>query len=352
VTETTRTTPEQAAAAFRRIAETARSEHAPLYEHVAAGVAADPDLLELSTHARPGQSLVYLLFDAVQYLLLGGARHELARYYPSITETPLDAADVFPVFRAFCLENAETIKTLVANHNNQTNEVGRLAALLPALSEAARRGGGKPLGIVEVGPAAGLNLCFDRYYFDYGRVQWGDDASPVRIVCQLEAAATPPLSPGLPAVAYRVGLDVEPIDLSDDDAARWMLSSTWPDHRDLQLMQRRAIDLLRRDPPRLVLGDALAVGPLLDAVPADLTLCVYQSFMISHLSEAEREQFLAILAAESRRRPVYFVSMTGAGIGGGSRRGRVDLLSWVEGRHESVQLVEGHSHGRSLRWLG
>ena len=57
--------------------------------------------------------------------------------------------------------------------STQTNEVGRCAALLPALTQlavdapGAPHGGGRPLGLVEVGASAGLNLLVDRYGYEY-----------------------------------------------------------------------------------------------------------------------------------------------------------------------------------------
>ena len=344
---------EFAAEQFRRFSATARADQAPLYENLAGRIAQDEELLELAASARPGQPIAYLFFDAIHFLMLSGSRHDLARYYPSVTENALPAAFVFPVFRDFCQENGDQIRALLAVHGNQTNEVGRMAALLPGLSEAAKRGGRRPVGLVEVGPSAGLNLCLDRYFFDYGRVAWGDSSSPVRIVCELEDDNVPPLEAGVPEIAYRVGLDIEPIELTDDDAARWMLSSTWPDHRDLSQMQRHAIEVLRRDPPRLIQGDAVDGLPeVLAGVPRDLTLIVYQSFMIHHLSPERRDEFMAMLAREGEKRPVHFISMYGAGIGGGSRRARVDIHEWAGDSYETRQLSEGHSHGRSLRWIG
>ena len=342
---------ERAEQAFRRTSELARVEDAPLYEHLAAGIAEDAFLLEMATHVRPTQSMPYLLFDSVQYLLLGGVQHELARYYPNLTDTPSAASSAFPVFREFCNEHAAEIRRLIETHVNQTNEIGRIAALLPVFGEVARRSGGRSLGLVEVGPSGGLLLCFDRYFIDYGRVHWGDSASTVRIHCQIEDDKTPPLEPGVPAISHRVGLDIEPIDLTDDNEARWLLSSMWPDHRDLALRQRDAIEELRRDPPRLVKGGTLEVQPLLEGVPRDLTLCVLQSFVFSHVPEEERQQFIEILAAEGRRRAVYFVSMGGDNMTDGNRRARVDLSSWVSGKYDSQKLVECHSRGRSMRWL-
>ncbi len=343
---------ERAKQSFQRINELARVEAAPLYENLAGGIAEDPVLLEMATHVRPTQSMPYLLFDSVQYLLLGGAHHQLSHYYPNLTNNPLNASEAFPVFREFCIERKEEICELIEAHVNQTNEIGRVAALMPVFGEVARRGGKKPLGLVEVGPSGGLLLCFDRYHIDYGIAHWGDPSSRVHIRCRVEDEMTPPIEQGEPAVAYRIGLDIEPIDLTDDNAARWMLSSMWPDHKDLALRQRDAIDELRRDPPKLVQGGILAIRPLLDGVPEDLTLCVLQSFVFSHVPAEEQDQFMEILATESKRRPVHFVSMGGDNMSGGNRRARVELFTWLDGALTTEKLVESHSRGRSMRWLG
>jgi hypothetical protein len=343
---------ERAEQSFRRHAELARSERAPLYENLAIGIADDPVLLEIATHVRPTQSMPYLLYDAVQYLLLSGVEHELAGYYASLTPTPDDPRTAFPVFRAFVMDHKDEIVKLVETHVNQTNEIGRIAAILPVLGEVQRRGGGQPIAIVEVGPSGGLLLCFDRYYIDYGRARWGDPAAQVLIRCELEDGRPPPLEPGVPTVAYRIGLDIEPLDLTDDHEARWMLSSMWPDHRDLALRQRDAIEELRKDPPKLVQGDCLEIQPLLDEVPPELTLCVLQSFVFSHVPEQDRQTFMQLLERESKRRPVYYVSMGGDNMSAGNRRARVDLTWWVNGEHGTQKLVDSHSRGRSMRWLG
>jgi hypothetical protein len=342
-------TPDRLAEDFRRLSETGRIDHAPLFEHAAARVAEDQELLAIAASVNTGQP-AYLFFGALHYLLLGGIEHQLGRYYPSLTESPLPAQEAYPAVRDFALQHADDIREIVTTHHNQVNEVGRTAALLPAFSEAARRGGRQPLAIVEVGCSAGLNLCFDRFHYDYGPVQWGDPISPARVTCRLEDGRPPLLEDGLPQVGYRIGLDINPIDLTDPAAARWLLALTWPDHRDLSELQRNAIAVLQQDPPRLVRGDALELPHLLADVPQDLRLCVYQSYMLNQLPPEAQQRFIELLAEESARRPVYFISMAGAGTG--LRRSRVDLHIWTNGRHESQQLVEGHSHGRSIKWLG
>ena len=37
---------------------------------------------------------------------------------------------------------------------------------------------------------------------------------------------------GMPRVVERVGLDRAPVDVNDDDAARWLVACVWPDQLD------------------------------------------------------------------------------------------------------------------------
>ena len=59
----------------------------PLYRSLARTVAGREALLRLAARGRPGQHPAFLFFGAVHALLLAGADHELARYFPSIAGT-------------------------------------------------------------------------------------------------------------------------------------------------------------------------------------------------------------------------------------------------------------------------
>ncbi len=56
----------------------------PLYRSLSQTVADHDPLLDLASRGRPGQYPTFLFFGAVHHLLLRGADHPLARFYPSI----------------------------------------------------------------------------------------------------------------------------------------------------------------------------------------------------------------------------------------------------------------------------
>src|SRR5262249_45693167 len=72
---------EQVRAAFEEPKEFTTS---PLYRCLGRTVAATDELLDLARQGRPGQYPTFLFFGAVHLLLLAGAEHPLARFYPSI----------------------------------------------------------------------------------------------------------------------------------------------------------------------------------------------------------------------------------------------------------------------------
>jgi hypothetical protein len=101
-----------------------------LYRALSRTVAIHDELLDLAARGRPGQYPTFLFFGAVHRLLLGGADHALARFYPSIAGTQvLPAADAGPSLVSFCeafgAELAETISTRLV----QTSQVQRALGL-------------------------------------------------------------------------------------------------------------------------------------------------------------------------------------------------------------------------------
>ena len=75
----------------------------PLYRSLPRVVACTPALLRLAARGRPGQDPTFLFFGTVHALLLAGAEHPLARYYPSIAgDAALPVEEAGPVLVEFC----------------------------------------------------------------------------------------------------------------------------------------------------------------------------------------------------------------------------------------------------------
>src|SRR5262245_38732036 len=204
-----------------------------LYEHLSLGVATDPDVLRLITEADRATQVSNLLFGAVHYLLLNGVKHPLADFYPDLAEHSRPPQEAYPAFRAFCLEHADEIRRLVSTRRVQTNEVRRCACLLPAFGIISHRAKSRSLALVELGASGGLHLSCDRYGYDYGNDQRaGDLASTVQLQCEIHGERRPPIPPTMPEVAYRIGIDLMPIDVRDDNATLWLRALIWPEHAD------------------------------------------------------------------------------------------------------------------------
>ncbi len=349
-------------ARFEHFAKTS-TRHTPLYAAISRRVAREADVAGLLLHAEAGQRIPVLLLAAVHDLLLSGLDHPLAACYPTVvdepTGTPQEAADHFV---DLCRDHQDLVVALVSSRSTQTNEIGRSAALRPVLVHLARRHG--PLGLVEVGASAGLNLWFDRYHVDYelaGVTRGaGPEASPVRLRCGLVDDADLPVEPE-PAVAARIGLDRSPVDLDEPAQDRWLLACTWPDELERFHRLQAAIVLARTEPAPVVRGDAVAgLAELVLAVPAAAHPVVFHSWVLSYLDEDRQRAFAAEVARLGELRPLSYVWMESRQLVPGlpaparaaEREGATEVVLVEHGRGDPdpVRLAEMHPHGRWLHW--
>jgi len=89
------------------------------------------------------------------------------------------------------------------------------AVLYPAIAEAARRVGANAVGLIDVGGRAGPNLQVDRVGITYsdGRTL-GDPSSPVQVSASVVGDRPVPTTT-MPEVVARVGIDRDPLDVTD-----------------------------------------------------------------------------------------------------------------------------------------
>ena len=225
----------------------------PLYRALSRTVAAEPGLLDLASLGRPGQYPTFLFFGAVHRLLLAGAEHPLAGYFPSVTASPGPAEEAGPALVSFCAAHRTELAELISTRLVQTNQVQRALGLRIGLAAIAEQVAA-PVHLIEVGASAGLNLRYDRYGYRLGGRVHGDPGSPVQLVAEQYGSGTLPDLDALPALASVLGVDLNPIDVRDAGDRAWLEALVWPENHDQRRLLTAALDLVAADPPEIRAG--------------------------------------------------------------------------------------------------
>jgi hypothetical protein len=282
--------------------------YSPLYAAICHSVADDPELLALAAVAPTTGQQPNVLLAAVHYLVLSGIAHPLADVYAGRADRALAPA----LFRDLCLSQRHDVGRILATRHTQTNEPGRAALLAIGLVAAAGMAG-EPIGLLDAGCSAGLNLLVDRYRFEYRAAgSLGPADSPVTITCDLRGTAQVPAR--LPAIAARLGIDRSPVDIAKAEDARWLLACVWPDTGRLA-RTAAAIELARRHPPKMIPGDMVTdLDAALDTFDPSLPIVVVTTSACGYLSAAQRRALLAVLERRASRQPLAWLSVDAPGV--------------------------------------
>ena len=319
---------ESTAEVFRRMAEDFEQGGSKLYASLSRSLADDPLVAEIVGSGARWEAPLRL-FGGVHYLELAGmVAHPWAKLH-GVLEA-----------------NRDWLARFVAEQPVQTNEVQRCWGLLPAFLTVAD---GRPLDLVELGPSGGLNLFWDRYFYRYGDESWGDPGAGLELIGDAEGGPPRALFEAKVEVGRRIGIDRRPVDVTTDHGARLLEAFVWADQTDRLERVRRAVEIARRDPPRLLDGNYVEVLPALLAQRdlASLTV-VYHSVSTVYLHPEERTRLDDILVAEGRRgslaRVSYEIDRDAPTFYGFA----LDAEAWPGGRQRLARL-DGHAN--TLEWM-
>jgi hypothetical protein len=297
-----------------------------------------------------------MMFAAVQYLLLRGEGRELAAHYPALSGCPAPSlersrAEIFPLFRSFCLDHRDQIAELVATRRVQTNVIQRCVCLLPSFATVLAEAADRALSLIEIGPSAGLNLQWDRYRYVYptspDATTWGDPGAAVKLTTELRGEQSLPSLSARLEVAWRTGIDVRPVDLADEDAVTWLRALIWPEHVERHARLLAAIEIARAHPIRLVRGDAVeAISGLIAQAPEETLLTVFATFALYQIQRDRLRQLLASMQSASRKRTIAFVSIESSG----ATWSEVYLTWYRRGERTTRKLAHCNPHGSWLEW--
>lgn len=324
---------------------------APLYARLAEGIGGDEELKAIAAKSRRGQPYANMILAAVHYLLLRGAQHPLRRFYANLNNGVAQGnADPFPQFCDFVLAHRSEIEALVNSHVTNTNEVARSTILHAGLRVVAAEAG-EPLGLIEIGPSAGLNMIWDKYAVCYDSGSQSLDIGPADsklvIDCELRGDKRPPFGQ-TPAVASRVGLEINPVDLSDPEQRDWLRALVWPDNVGRFTRLEAALEIFMKEQPEIRFGDALSLLPeTIDGIPENIPVCVYHTFVTYQFTEEMREALDNLLTLAALRRPIWRLSLEGR-LGG---KTPLQLYRYRDGTRDKRVLGQAHSHGGWLEWL-
>lgn len=308
----------------------------PCFEEWAHGVAGDPEVQQwLSSLPEPKQQ-PNLVFAA-------------ARWHG------LDAPAPYDALRTALLSDDGTIRATILSRATQTNEVGRLATLLPPMAIVAA---GRPLALVEVGASAGLCLYPDRWGYRWSTDDGVRTAGPAEPVLSCAVTGPAPLPDDVPGVAWRAGIDLNPLDVTSEDDMSWLLTLVWPEHDDRRAQLARAIEIARADPPYLRRGDLLDLLPALvdearENVGPDGVVLVFHSVVIAYLENDARAAFASLMEDlvgagrcrwVSNESPEVLPGVTATGPAPPPGQ----FVLGLDGR----SLGHTHGHGRTLHWWG
>jgi hypothetical protein len=306
---------------YRTFARLEARDRSPAYESLAEAVADDATVIEFISSLPPAKRQPQLVFAAARYAL--GAPAGIGQLRALVTESPAE------------------LTHLILTRRTQTNEPARCAVLLPALARLPQ-----PIALIEVGASAGLTLLADRYSYDYaGHFLPGRDPGAPTFRCDPRGPV--PLPSRLPEIAWRAGLDLNPLDVMSEDDVRWLSCLVWPGEGDRAQQLTAAIATARRDPPAVHRGDLLSDLPALASqVPEGLHLVVYNCSVLYQVTPDERERFAATVRALN----ASWLASEEPGMVAGTNRFSLDEL-------QCVLTLDGHAigradgHGAWLQWL-
>lgn len=233
----------------------------------------------------------------------------------------------------------------------QTNEVGRAATLLSALMVVHGETGGLPFELLEIGSSSGLNLNLAYYSYDMGGILAGMQDSPVRIAPKW-LGPPPPFAP-VELVDTR-GVDLQPLDPSDEAVRERLLSYIWADEPARAERLQQALNMALRYPPQVERDNAVhwLDMQLREPQPAGRCRVVFHSMVLQYLNTDDRRAVTdTIMAAGARAtaaQPFAWVSFEWSAM-----RSEVQLMLtlWPNGG-ETRQLATCHPYGRWINWLG
>jgi hypothetical protein len=306
---------------YRRFAEREAAGRSPAYERLAFAVADDELILGFLDGLPRAKRQPNLLFAAAR-LVLG--------------ETP-----TIESLSELVASRADELATTMRARRTQTNEAARCATLLPALATIPG-----PVALIEVGASAGLCLQLDRYSYDYGSIRLAgtDPGAPV-LRCELCGSTPVPLT--MPDVAWRAGLDLNPLDPANPEDREWLRCLVWPGQSERLSRLDAVLATAERHPVTVAQGDLVDdLAALVLQAPRDASVVVFHTAVLAYLEPARRREFARLIDELG----VRWLSNEAAEVLPGTTPLRRDDSAFVLAL-DTEPIALTHPHGDWIEWF-
>jgi hypothetical protein len=232
--------------------------------------------------------------------------------------------------------------------------------------------------LVDIGTGAGLALHLDRYRYvfrgsDGNTETVGDPRAGVVIETEVRGAHPVPLAAGLPLIAERIGIDIEPLDIGDAAVRSW-LAACIPQEIGAVTRFHNAVEVAAANPARTVRGDVGdALPDVLTSLPDDLLVCLVDSYVHVFFAAEDLARFRELVDRAGSQRDLDWVSLDPlVPMGGSATRSIVGLpvppsliernrregvfgvlgrLGYRQGARSGELLAIAHPGAAWLEWL-
>ena len=341
----------------------------PLYAALCDLAGQTPQVIDMMLEVEPTQRRAVLFLAVLHDMALREPAGPVGGHYPTAiflaglesgmdVDTARDTAAKVEVGHSdaqailqFALDHDDELIDAMRVRRTQTNEVGRSGLLMLGLQVIGR---GEPTALIDLGCSAGLNLVAPSYrHVRTDGVELGEPTSKVVVPVDVRHGRGPTAPVDL---VWAGGIDLDPVDLADQEAARWLLACQWPDDLDRFERTRQAIAQWSSmdSRPEVKSGDLVEELPrLVDAAPSDARLVIHHSWVVSYLTVDQQVALRSTINDLRRDRPIDWLYLEHpSGVPGlqpprsiGDRRRGSSLFVLDRDDRGPVVLGQAHPHG-------
>jgi len=254
----------------------------PYYSALEYRLAASPAACQILIDVRPTQRNPMLVFAILQWHALNGVS-PLSELYQSFPQwEPTQWADAV----VQVLEERPSLIAQETHRSTQTNEINRTAALC-ALLGSLRIRGVSDIHLIDVGSSMGFNL-----YPDFAEVVTeGPPSHPGQL--ETEVTSRHPVSFAPPTIHRRIGIDMNPLDPSNEEDVKWIAACLWPEqsarlarfqHYIEQVVTWPTAEIHHGDANELIEDIVRELGP--GPVPV-----IFHSWVLAYLSQQDQQRW-------------------------------------------------------------